>query len=72
MNKADYETDPIFQQLQYEVRRAFEEGWRAAGGYPIASPHNKEPGGWREAWLKSSCRAFLVVNGINTGRVTWK
>ena len=70
--KFDYETDPVFQRLQYEVRAAYEEAWRDAGGDPVRSPADQEPKGWREAWMKSCARAFLVANGINTGKVTWK
>lgn len=70
--KIDYETDPVFQRLQYEIRAAYEEGWRNAGGDQIRSPFGQEPVGWRAAWLKSKARAFLVANGINTGLVRWK
>ena len=71
-SKDFYENDPIFHRLQYEIRAAFEEGWRAAGGDPVRSPHNQGPVGWRLAWINSSARKFLVANGINTGRVRWK
>ena len=71
-HKLDYERDPVFQRLQFEIRAAYEEGWRAAGGDPIRSPAEKEPVGWRAAWMESSARRFLVANGINTGRVIWK
>lgn len=70
--KEFYANDPIFQRLQWEIRRAFEEGWRAAGGDPVRSTHIEEPKGWRLAWMNSSAREFLVANGINTGRVDWK
>lgn len=72
LSRIDYERDPIFQRLQYQVRAAYEEGWRAAGGDPIRSAHMEEPKGWRLAWLHSKAREFLVDNGINTSRVTWK
>ena len=71
-SKDFYENDPIFQRLQYEIRAAFEEGWRAAGGDPIRSPAEQEPVGWRLAWINSAARRFLVANGVNTGRVKWK
>lgn len=69
---AFYQADPVFQRLQFEVRRAYEEGWRDAGGDPVSSPSDQEPKGWRLAWLQSAARGFLVANGINTGKVTWK
>ena len=72
LQKIDYENDPVFHRLQYEIRSAFEEGWRAAGGNPIRSPSEKSPVGWRLAWIGSKARAFLVANGIITGKVTWK
>lgn len=72
IKRIDYERDPIFQRLQYEVRAAFEEGWKAAGGDPVRSPHMEEPKGWRLAWVNSRARKFLVANGINTSRVSWK
>ena len=67
-----YQSDPIFQRLQYEIRAAYEEGWSDGGGDPIRSPHEQEPVGWRAAWMKSRARKFLVANGINTGAVRWK
>ena len=70
--KLDYEQDPIFQLLQFEIRAAYEEGWRDGGGDPIRSPADEFPKGWRAAWMVSKARAFLVANGINTGKVTWK
>lgn len=70
--KEFYQKDPIFQRLQYEIRAAFEEGWRAAGGDPIRSPADQVAVGWRRAWIESTARAFLVANGINPGNVTWK
>lgn len=72
LRRIDYENDPIFQRLQFEVRRAFEEGWRAAGGDPVRSPSFDQPVGWRMAWIGSSARKFLIENGIITGKVTWK
>ena len=70
--RIDYARDPVFQRLQYEIRRAYEEGWRDGGGNPLSSPHNQEPVGCRLAWLNSHARKFLVANGINTGKVNWK
>ena len=72
LRRIDYENDPIFQRIQWEIRRAFEEGWRAAGGDPVRSPAEQEPKGWRLAWMSSKAREFLVANGINTGRVNFK
>lgn len=71
-SKEFYQKDPIFQRLQYEIRAAFEEGWRAAGGDPIRSPAGQVAVGWRRAWIESTARAFLVANGINPGNVSWK
>lgn len=70
--REEYEADPIFQRLQWEVRRAFEEGWRAAGGNPEQSPHYEQPRGWRLAWLNSKSRAFLVVNNLISGQDGYK
>lgn len=70
--RAFYESDPVFVRLQYEIRAAYEEGWRDGGGDPISSPHEKSACGWRASWLKSKARRFLVANGINTGKVEWK
>lgn len=71
-SKFDYESDPVFQKLQFEVRRAFEEGWRLAGGDPRSSPYDQPNVGWRAAWVNSQARKFLVDNGIITGLVKWK
>lgn len=72
MARIDYEQDPVFQRLQWEIRNAFEEGWRAAGGDPVRSPHDQASRGWRLAWMNSRARKFLVANGITTNKVTWK
>jgi len=72
LRRTDYEKDPIFQRLQYEIRAAYEEGWRDGGGDPIRSPSEQEPVGWRKAWMGSQARGFLIANGINTGKVSWK
>ena len=71
-SRINYERDPVFQRLQWEIRNAFEEGWRAAGGDPIRSPHDQPPVGWRMAWLNSRARKFLVANGITPNKVTYK
>jgi len=70
--RIDYLSDPIFQRLQYEIRAAYEEGWRDGGGDPLRSSYDREPVGWRAKWLTSQARAFLVANGIQTGLVKWK
>jgi len=67
-----YQNDPVFNRLQYEIRAAYEEGWRDAGGDPVRSTYEDDPVGWRAAWMKSKAREFLVANGINTGRMKWK
>lgn len=57
-----YLHDPIFQRMQWEVRRAYESGYRAAGG-------GKE---WRDHWMQSDSRKFLVANGLMTGNEGYK
>lgn len=70
--KLDYEQDPIFQRLQFEIRAAYEEGWRDGGGDPIRSPADEFPKGWRAAWMNSKARDFLVQNGLITGKDNYK
>lgn len=60
------------QKVQWLVRAAFEEAWRAAGGDPAKSPHDAEPVGWRAAWMKSTARNILVRNGIISGQDTYR
>jgi len=70
--KIDYDDDPVFLAMQYKFRQAFEEGWRMAGGDPLRSPWNKEPVGWRKAWIESQSRAWLVENQIISGDDLWR
>lgn len=70
--RAFYEKDPIVQRMQYEIRAAYEEAWRAAGGDPVQSPHTQEPKGWRLAWMGSRARKFLINNGIIQEGLGWK
>ena len=70
--KIDYLRDPNFKRLQFEIRNAFELGWRAAGGDETRSPPSEPSQGWRDAWLKSSSRAFLVSVGVITGEDGWR
>lgn len=67
-----YARDPIFNRIQWEMRSAYEEAWRAAGGLEDASPHDQEPVGWRLAWMNSKARSFLVTNGMISGQDMWK
>ena len=61
----DYATDPVFQQFQYYVRLAFEEGYRA--GKPDTVRNE-----WRGAWIHSQGRDFLVDNGLITDNEGYK
>lgn len=62
----DYATDPVFQQFQYYMRMAFEEGYRAGN---IGVTQSNE---WREDWLKSAPRKWLVDNGFISGKDAWR
>ena len=57
----DYATDPVFQQFQYYMRMAFEEGYRA-GNIGVTEPNE-----WRGDWMKSTGRRFLLENGLISG-----
>ena len=58
--------------VQWLVRAAYEEGWRAGGGDDTHSSHLDEPVGWRLAWLGSSARGVLIRNKLIDGRDVWK
>ena len=58
--------------VQWLVRSAYEEGWRAAGGDTTRSPHTESPKGWRLAWLASTVRDTLVRNGMISGKDSYK
>ena len=62
----DYATDPVFQQFQYYMRMAFEEGYRA-GNIGVTQPNE-----WRVDWLKSAPRKWLVDNGLISGKDAWR
>ena len=62
----DYATDPVFHQFQYYMRMAFEEGYRA-GNIGVTQPNE-----WREDWLKSAPRKWLVDNGLISGNDAWR
>ena len=64
-NGIDYLHDPVFQQVQYYVRLAFEEGYRAV--MPHAPPH-----AWKLDWRNSIARKFLLDNGMITGNEGYK
>lgn len=59
------ENDEFFNRIQWEIRAAFERGYRAA------NPETKTKD-WKDAWLKSESRAFLVRNGLITGGEGYK
>jgi hypothetical protein len=61
----DYATDPIFQQVQYYVRLAFEEGYRAAKPATVKNE-------WKPDWFNSTGRNFLLDNGLITGNEGYK
>lgn len=61
----NYATDPVFQQFQYYMRVAFEEGYRA--GKPSTQP--KE---WINDWINSTGRSFLLENGLISGKDDYK
>lgn len=67
-----YEADPIFNRMQWEMRSCYEESWRQAGGDPVDSHHTEAPVGWRLSWLNSKARAFLVTNGLISGKDAWR
>lgn len=50
--------------VQWVVRNAFEQGFRASNPYPLKSQVNPNYDAWFDAWLKSDARAMLVANGI--------
>lgn len=58
--------------VQWLVRSAYEEAWRAAGGDPSQSHHADEPKGWRLAWLGSKVRSVLIRNGMISGEDSYK
>ena len=68
--RPDYLNDPVFQRLQWEVRSAFEQGFRAGaksyGGKVPNALFGGEPA-WRPYWLESRARAFLLANGLIAG-----
>ena len=58
--------------VQWLVRSAYEEGWRAGGGDPAVSHHAAAPVGWRAAWMCSESRNTLVRNGMISGKDAYK
>lgn len=71
-----YAADPIMQQMQHQYRSVYEDGYnqarKDAGLDPIVSPWQDEPVGWRKAWLGSKARAWLVDNGLLSGKESWR
>jgi len=72
MTRDDYENDPVFKRLQWEVRQAFENGYRAAKQDRGQSKMNPEKGEWFDHWIISKSRAFLLANGLITGDEGYK
>jgi hypothetical protein len=68
MAREFYENDPIFKRMQWEVRAAFEAGYTASGVDRGKSKLNKTKGAWFDHWIASKSRAFLVNNGIISGK----
>lgn len=62
----NYATDPVFQQFQYFMRMAFEEGYRA-GNIGITQTNE-----WRADWMNSTGRMFLLENGLISGKDDYK
>ena len=62
----NYAIDPVFQQFQYYMRLAFEEGYRA-GNIGITKPNE-----WRADWVNSTGRRFLLENGLISGKDAYK
>ena len=58
--------------VQWLVRSAYEEGWRAGGGDPAVSHHAEAPVGWRAAWMGSESRNTLMRNGMISGKDAYK
>jgi hypothetical protein len=71
-NRDFYMTDPVCKRLQWEVRSAFERGYRAAGMSNGQSAINPNKGKWFDHWMNSKSRAFLVANGLMTGDEGYK
>ena len=61
----DYATDLVFQQFQFYMRLAFEEGYRA--GKPDTVRNE-----WRDYWQRATARKFLLDNGLITGNEGYK
>jgi hypothetical protein len=62
----NYAKDPVFQQFQYFMRLAFEEGYRA-GNIGVTTPNE-----WRNDWMNSTGRRFLLENGLISGKDDYK
>ena len=71
MPREFYLSDPIFNRMQWEIRRAFELGF-AANGPRGKSKVDPKKGAWLDAWLMSQCRQFLLANNLMTGDEGYK
>ena len=71
MPREFYLSDPIYNRMQWEIRRAFELGFSANGprGQSIVDP---KKGAWFDAWLMSPSRQFLIANNMMTGDEGYK
>lgn len=58
--------NPACQEIQFQMRQCFELGYRA-GNIGVTQPNE-----WREDWLKSAPRKWLVDNGLISGMDAWR
>jgi len=65
MDKEEYLNDPVFQRMQWLVRNAFEMGF-------IYGKTSDDDEHWKDYWMKSKQRKFLVDNGLMTGEEGYK
>ena len=53
--------------VQWLVRSAYEEGYRAADGQRGKSKLNPKKGKWFDSWFFSNARSKLIQNGVISG-----
>lgn len=58
--------------VQWAVRSAYEEGYRAACGERGVSRFNPDKGQWFDHWITSKTRAMLIENGVISGEEGYK
>ena len=64
--------DELIQRLQWEIRNAFELGYRAAKPARGVSRMDPEKGEWFDHWIISKPRAMLVNSGVISGTDTFR